>query len=87
MDVYHVLLGRSWKFDRKVIYDGRGNTFTFEKNGIRHTLHPLKDEKLKKQDIPQVMLVGGKEFLHQLKETEVNYVVGCDRFRYGYFGS
>ena len=45
MDVCHVLLGRPWKFDKKVIYDGRENIFTFEKHGMRHTLLPLKDEK------------------------------------------
>ena len=43
MDVYHVLLGRPWQFDREVVYDGRANIITFEKDGIRHIFHPLKD--------------------------------------------
>lgn len=47
VDVCHVLVGRPWKFNRKVIYDGRENTYTFEKDGRRHTLNPLKEEKLK----------------------------------------
>jgi hypothetical protein len=75
MDVFHVLLGIPWRFDGKVIYDRRESTFTFEKDGRRHTLHPLKDEKLEEKINPRVMLVGGKELLHQLKEIEVNYVV------------
>ena len=59
MDVCHMLLGRPWQIDRKVIYDGRKKTFTFEKDGGRRTLHPL-EEKPKEQVIPRVMLVGGK---------------------------
>lgn len=51
MDVCHVLLGRPWYFDRKVVYYGRSNTFTFEKDGRRHTLHPLKDEKPEEQKV------------------------------------
>ena len=30
MDVCHILLGRSWKFDKKVIHDGRSNYHSFE---------------------------------------------------------
>ena len=60
MDVCHVLLGRSWQFNKKVIYDGRENTFTFEKDGSRHTLLPLKDERSEEQVNPHVLLVGGK---------------------------
>ena len=45
MDVCHVLLGRPWQFDRKVIYDGRENAFTSKKYGRRQTLLPLEDEK------------------------------------------
>ena len=45
MDVCHVLLGRPWKYDMNVMYNGRENTFVLEKEGIRHTLVLLKDEK------------------------------------------
>ena len=75
MDACHVLLERPLQFDRNVVYDGRVNNITFVKGGIRNTLHPLKDEKPKEQVSPRVMLVGVKEFMHQLKETKVNYVV------------
>jgi hypothetical protein len=34
MDVFHGLLGIPWKYDMKVIYNGRENTFTLEKEGI-----------------------------------------------------
>ena len=44
MDVCHLLLGRPWKYDRKVIYDGFKNTYTFHKDGPKIILIPLKLE-------------------------------------------
>ena len=42
MDACHVLLGRPWLFDRKVMHDGRMNTYTFTKHHKKITLTPLK---------------------------------------------
>ena len=42
MDVCHLLLGRPWQYDRKVIYDGFKNTYTFRKDGHKIVLAPLK---------------------------------------------
>ena len=42
MDVCHFLLGRPWQYDRKVIYDGFKNTYTFRKDGHKIVLSPLK---------------------------------------------
>ena len=44
MDICHILLGRPWKYDRKVVHDGRRNTYFLKKDGKRHTLSPLEDE-------------------------------------------
>nr|KAJ0194330.1 hypothetical protein LSAT_V11C800427110 [Lactuca sativa] len=41
MDAFHVLLGRPWQFDRRVIHDGYLNTHTFKKEGIKIQLVPL----------------------------------------------
>ena len=41
MDVCHILLGRPWKFDKRVTHDGRSDCHSFEQNGIRHVLHPF----------------------------------------------
>jgi hypothetical protein len=41
MDVCHILLGKSWQYDRKVIHDGRKNTYTLENNGRTHMLLPI----------------------------------------------
>jgi hypothetical protein len=40
MDVFHVLLGRPWQYDRNVSYDGRNNTYTFEKDGRSTPSYP-----------------------------------------------
>jgi len=29
IEATHILLGRPWQFDRKVLYDGHANTYTF----------------------------------------------------------
>jgi hypothetical protein len=44
MDACHLLLGRPWKYDRKVMHDGEKNTYTFWKDGSKVVLLPLKDE-------------------------------------------
>ncbi|XP_022032947.1 uncharacterized protein LOC110934061 [Helianthus annuus] len=41
MDACHVLLGRPWLFDRKVIHDGYKNTYSFVKDGKKITLLPM----------------------------------------------
>jgi len=75
MDVCHVLLGRPWQYDRNVMYNGRENTFVLEKEGKRHTLVPLKEEKTEEQTSPKVLLVKEKEFLEQLQEEEVSFAI------------
>ena len=46
MDVFHILLGRPWKYDRNASHDGRKNIYEMEKDGIKHKLIPIqaKDE-------------------------------------------
>ena len=77
MDACHILLGRPWQFDRKVIHDGESNYYKFEKDGIKHTLVPLKEESIAETSSPKVLLLGGKEFLQQMEEEEVSYAVVC----------
>lgn len=44
IDVCHMFLSRSWQYDRNAKYDSRKNTYAIEKDGVPHTLIPLKDE-------------------------------------------
>ena len=63
MDFCHILLGRPWQFDKKVIHDGRSNWNSFEKNGIRHVLHPLQEGSTAGQSTLKVLMLLGKEYL------------------------
>ena len=60
MEVFYVLLGRPYKYDFNVSYENKNYTYTFEKDGIKHTLVPLKDEQAQEQDNPKLLLVCGK---------------------------
>ena len=41
MDACHVILGRPWIFDRRVVHDGFENTYSFKHKGRKVTLTPL----------------------------------------------
>jgi len=63
MDVCHILLGRQWQYDKKVIHDGATNCYKFVKDGIKHTLVPMKEEEAAKTSGTKALLLGEKEFL------------------------
>ncbi|XP_027368321.1 uncharacterized protein LOC113874283 [Abrus precatorius] len=46
MDACHLLLGRPWQYDRKIVYDGFKNTYSFVKDGVRIKLTPLGPEEV-----------------------------------------
>ena len=48
MDACHILLGMPWLFNRRVIYDGYTNTYSFNKNGCKITRIPNSKPKSKK---------------------------------------
>jgi hypothetical protein len=42
MDACHILLCRPWQFDTRKFHDGFLNTYSFEKDGTKITLAPLR---------------------------------------------
>ena len=48
MDACHILLGRPWLYDRKVMHDGFLNTYSLFKDGKKITLKPLSPSELHK---------------------------------------
>jgi hypothetical protein len=70
MDIYQVLLGRPWKYDRHVVHDGRMNTYTLEKDGKSHTLLLIKDKKVELEVRSTILLMSGKELLTELEKNE-----------------
>ncbi|XP_050217488.1 uncharacterized protein LOC126668325 [Mercurialis annua] len=41
-DACHLLLGRPWQFDRKVMHDGRNNTYSFVFESVKIVLQPSR---------------------------------------------
>jgi hypothetical protein len=70
MDVFHLLLGRPWQYDRSVIHDGRMNTYTLEKNGRTRMLCPIEDIEVKSEVNNIVLFMSGKELLTGVKRKE-----------------
>jgi len=74
MDACHVLLGRPWLFDKRVLYDGFLNTYTFTKDGKKITLAPLSPSQLtkskpqKSQDQTEMLLTLREPFLSSQHE-------------------
>ena len=46
MQAGHVLLGRPWQFDRRVMHDGYSNRFSFTFLGVKHVLVPLSPKEV-----------------------------------------
>eukprot|EP00253_Pinus_taeda_P003758 PITA_03758 len=75
MDVCHLLLGRPWQFDRSAVHDGKTNCYKFVKDGIKHTLVPIKEENTAEASGVKALLLGGKEFVKQIEDSEINFAV------------
>jgi hypothetical protein len=46
MDACHVLLERSWMFDKKVFHDVRENSYDFFKDDQRYKLVPMSEKNM-----------------------------------------
>eukprot|EP00253_Pinus_taeda_P008765 PITA_08765 len=75
MDVFHIMLGRPWQYDRKVTHDGKTNCYKFTKDGVKHTLVPIKEEDSAESSGTKALLMGGKQFIKQVEENEINFAV------------
>ena len=72
MDVYYLLLGRPWQYDRKVIYDGFKNTYTFHKDGHKIILAPMKPTMALETKLEE------KSYLLSKSELEKEVKAGSD---------
>jgi hypothetical protein len=70
MDVCHILLGRPWQYDRKVIHYGKKNTYTLEKNGRTHMFLPIEDKDKETEASSSILLMSGKELLNEVKKEK-----------------
>jgi hypothetical protein len=53
MIVCHMLLGRPWLYDRRVLYDGYANTYSFNFQGKKFVLDPLQISEFQKRRLSQ----------------------------------
>eukprot|EP00253_Pinus_taeda_P009832 PITA_09832 len=60
MDACHILLGRPWQYDRKVVHDGLMKCYKFVKDGIKYTVVPIKEEGTTRTSEPRALVVSGK---------------------------
>nr|GFA00082.1 hypothetical protein [Tanacetum cinerariifolium] len=76
MDAAHLLLGRPWQYDRRVIHDGYKNTYFFITNEVRVVLTLLKPKTLlqcvKEKD---VSFISGACIEKQMFESQMGYVL------------
>ena len=75
MDCCHILLGRPWKYDIHVVYDGRLNQYTTWTNGVKFKLLPLIETPNEIICIVGVCMVSGKEFEKDMKKSLVFFAI------------
>nr|XP_028965045.1 uncharacterized protein LOC114827423 [Malus domestica] len=76
MDACHLLLGRPWQYDRKVLHDGFKNIYSFEKDGVKIVLSPMKKEgTLKPKKEEGNNLLTKYDFLVDFEETQEAYAL------------
>ncbi|XP_042984718.1 uncharacterized protein LOC122313623 [Carya illinoinensis] len=75
MTVCHLLLGRPWLYDRKVLYDGYANSYSFKFNGKKFVLDSLQifefdtQPKQKKKEVVSVLTI--RQFTQALKGKQL----------------
>ncbi|XP_022891902.1 uncharacterized protein LOC111406756 [Olea europaea var. sylvestris] len=76
MDACHLLLGRPWQYDRKVLHDGFKNTYSFVKDGVKIVLGPTKIEKVSQTSrVESNNFLTGAEVRKNIEETREAYVL------------
>eukprot|EP00253_Pinus_taeda_P010891 PITA_10891 len=73
---HQLIVTEQCKFDRKAIHDGIRNTYTLEKDEVKHTLLPLKDEAEKGTTGNSIILMSGKKLLQEVgKGEEMHFAI------------
>ena len=70
-----MLFGRPWQFDRHAIHDGRANTYTLTKDGVKHKLKPLMEKEEKVCSAARICFVDGKGSLKGMQYEHMYFVV------------
>ena len=54
-------LGRPWKSNKRVVHEGRRNYYSFDKDGMKHVLLPLKEGGIVEQQAAKVLMLTRKK--------------------------
>ena len=73
MHAGHLLLGRPWQFDRRVVHDGYTNRYTFKHCGKKVTLTPLSPKQVYEDQLKLKTSVG------QMQEKEKKSASGKEK--------
>ncbi|XP_074302886.1 uncharacterized protein LOC141637221 [Silene latifolia] len=77
MDACHVLLGRPWQFDRKVIHRGRSNEYELVDKGKKLVLRPMAPSAVRSLGTPQRKTASMTMFASEQEVGEVLKEGGC----------
>ncbi|KAG5230103.1 hypothetical protein IMY05_015G0066000 [Salix suchowensis] len=75
MDACHLLLGRSWQYDRRVYHDGFKNTYSFVFNGKKIVLLPGKPTEKIQTHGDNTNLLSYAKFELEVKEADTVFVL------------
>ena len=70
MEAGHILLGRPWQFDRKIIYNDRTNEITLTHLGTKFVLHPQTPSQVAKDQLTMKDKRDEKEKLEKQKKKK-----------------
>eukprot|EP00253_Pinus_taeda_P010700 PITA_10700 len=72
---HQLLVDEQCEVDKSAVHDGKTNCYKFVKDGIKHMLVPIKQENTAEASGVKALLLGGKEFIKQIEDIEINFVV------------
>ena len=75
MDACHLLLGRPWQYDCRVIHDRHTDTYSFNFNNTKIVLLPSKDIEKSKPTRDSTNLLSFERFEEEMRDTGTLYVL------------
>ncbi|XP_074298776.1 uncharacterized protein LOC141629708 [Silene latifolia] len=75
MNACHILQGRLWQYDRKVVHDGRSNVYFVTKGKAKYHLKPLSPSKHKKSVAKESLFLEASEVEEVLAQGKRAYVL------------
>jgi len=75
MEAGHLLLGKSWQYDRKIIYNGLTNEITLTHLGTKFMLHPQTPSQVAKDQLTRKDRRDEEEKLEKQKKKKDSKVM------------